>query len=169
MPSPNSQKSLPEHNNQCTVLVAPFHADTACIIADLHAQCFDSCWGQDDFRRFSASSAHLGLTAWREDRAAGLVLASCADAEAEILTLGVAREDRRTGVASALLRRLIAELSHRKIAELYLEVGVGNMAARQLYERLGFERAGLRPRYYPTPAGPEDALIMKFAIVDGCK
>ena len=37
--------------------------------------------------------------------------------------------------------------------ELFLEVRPSNTAALALYESLGFNQLGLRPRYYPGPKG----------------
>jgi ribosomal-protein-alanine N-acetyltransferase len=44
---------------------------------------------------------------------------------------------------------------------LFLEVGEANRAARALYDGLGFRVIGRRHRYYATPAGFEDALVMR--------
>ncbi len=43
---------------------------------------------------------------------------------------------------------------------MFLEVRESNIAARNLYKRLGFLEAGRRRDYYPAP--PEDAIVMKF-------
>ena len=40
----------------------------------------------------------------------------------------------------------------------FLEVSIGNKAARALYERAGFAPAGRRPRYY---ADGTDALVLR--------
>ena len=45
---------------------------------------------------------------------------------------------------------------------LTLEVRVGNTAAIALYESLGFENLGRRPRFYSNPT--EDAYIMTWNI-----
>ena len=44
------------------------------------------------------------------------------------------------------------------LAFLTLEVRASNEAARGLYEKYGFQQAGLRPGYYQHPR--EDAVIM---------
>jgi len=45
---------------------------------------------------------------------------------------------------------------------VFLEVRASNLAARKLYERVGFIEAGSRPRYYRDPA--EDAVVYRKTL-----
>jgi ribosomal-protein-alanine N-acetyltransferase len=78
--------------------------------------------------------------------------------ELHINNLAVAPEVRRHGVASALLRRTFLEGTRLGAKRATLEVRRSNVAARQLYEGLGFVVAGVRSDYYTTPV--EDALVL---------
>ena len=51
---------------------------------------------------------------------------------------------------------------------MVLEVRVSNLAARSLYQKLGFVEVGVRPRYYEDTG--EDAVLMDYAITPevGC-
>jgi ribosomal protein S18 acetylase RimI-like enzyme len=63
----------------------------------------------------------------------------------EIQDVFVLPEHRRRGVASALneaAERLATERGHDRIS---LGCGIDNLAARSLYERLGYTNAGLPP------------------------
>lgn len=77
--------------------------------------------------------------------------------EAHVSNIVVADAQRRSGLGT----RLLAELCWRAIAHgssgLTLEVRESNTAARELYARFGFERAGVRRRYYENT---EDAIVM---------
>lgn len=86
-----------------------------------------------------------------------MVYWSVAD-EVHLLNVVVDAPWRRRGIGRALVTRLV-ELS-RAAAMRYvtLEVRVSNAPAQQLYRALGFERAGLRRRYYADNG--EDALVM---------
>ena len=75
-----------------------------------------------------------------------------------VMNIAVVPEQRRHGVAAALLERLF-ELTARDGRRGYtLEVRVSNVGAIRLYERVGFRPRGVRRGYY-TDNG-EDALIM---------
>lgn len=77
--------------------------------------------------------------------------------DAHVTNIAVSDEVRRQGVAT----RLLAELAWCGIeygsTALTLEVRVSNLGAQALYERFGFEAAGVRPRYYENA---EDAIVM---------
>ncbi|SDI97830.1 ribosomal-protein-alanine N-acetyltransferase [Frankineae bacterium MT45] len=78
--------------------------------------------------------------------------------EAEILTIGVVPQARRAGVATLLLRHLLADATRRSADEVFLEVRIDNEAAISLYRREGFADLGLRRGYYD--GGRIDALTM---------
>ena len=77
--------------------------------------------------------------------------------EGYIDNVAVAPDARRHGVASALLD-VFCRFAAVHLAFLTLEVRASNEAAISLYEKFGFQRAGLRPGYYQHPR--EDAIIM---------
>lgn len=78
--------------------------------------------------------------------------------ELHINTLAVAPAVRRTGMASHLLRHVIADAAASGATRATLEVRASNTPAIELYRRLGFHVAATRPGYYAKP--PEDALIL---------
>ena len=82
--------------------------------------------------------------------------------DAEIMTIGVGRDYQRHGIAAALLQRLIDEARTQGAARMLLEVRVDNDPALALYERFGFQRLGLRKRYY-QPEGI-DAYTMSLDV-----
>jgi ribosomal-protein-alanine N-acetyltransferase len=94
--------------------------------------------------------ATVGFAMWR-------VIAE----EAELLTIGVANDYRRQGVAQALIRGIVAECESLAIERLFLEVDQGNAAAVRLYKSCGFERIGVRRHYYKSGA---DALVMRLTL-----
>ena len=79
--------------------------------------------------------------------------------QAYVQTIGVAPDHQRRGIGTALLVALIDESDRRGCPRLDLEVRADNPTAIGLYERHGFRRIGLRPRYY-QPSGT-DAIVMR--------
>ena len=154
----NPDKSL--HLSPLTVGDAP-------AIADVHKRCFSQPWTEDDFARFAEAEECHGIVARRGGIIAGFIVISVADTDAEILTLAVDTPWRRHGIASIVLMQAMVDAARRGAETLFLEVGVHNSAARALYKRLGFVRAGRRLNYYTTPDGFEDAVVMKRSLLVG--
>jgi len=78
--------------------------------------------------------------------------------ELHINNLAVAPDQRRAGVGSALLTRVLDEGGRLGVRRAMLEVRRSNDPALQLYERFGFSVAGIRSNYYSNPV--EDALVL---------
>lgn len=78
--------------------------------------------------------------------------------EGDITNICVAEEYRRQGGAVLLMEAVTAQAREHGINTIHLEVRESNIAARALYEKLGFQQDGLRPHYYEQPA--EDAVLM---------
>ena len=82
--------------------------------------------------------------------------------DAELMTIGVGKAYQRQGIAAALLQALIDEAKRQGASRMLLEVRVDNDPALALYHRFGFERIGLRKRYY-QPEGI-DAYTMSLDL-----
>jgi ribosomal-protein-alanine N-acetyltransferase len=78
--------------------------------------------------------------------------------EAHITTFAVHPAWRRRRIGERLLLAVLDLSIDRGAREATLEVRLGNLAARRLYEKYGFGPVGLRPNYYSDDH--EDALIM---------
>ena len=92
----------------------------------------------------------------------GFITARVAADEIEILNLGVDPNERRRGVAKALLRAALAWGVENHGRQAFLEVRASNSAAIQFYESFGFHAAGRRAKYYTSPV--EDALQLTIQI-----
>lgn len=142
------------------------HAD-APAMASVHAQAFDTPWTEADFEDLLDSTGIFALVV-RDEDPSGVLVARCIADEAEILTVGVAPWARRRGIAYALMTAAIGLSRQQGAAAMFLEVDVANVGAIALYERLGFERAGLRRGYYDRGArGRADALVMRLDLAAG--
>jgi tRNA threonylcarbamoyl adenosine modification protein YeaZ len=132
--------------------------EAAPVLAALHAECFSQPWRDDEFAALLATPGSVALIARVGGEPASFVLARQGGGEVEILTIGTRPAFRRNGIA----RALVAVLSERARAAgggaIFIEVAVGNAAARRLYAACDFREAGLRKGYY---ASGEDALILR--------
>lgn len=137
----------------------------AALLATLHARSFadGERWDEASMRALleAGSFGCVGGLAPASDAPAGMALARVAADEAELLTLGVLPEARRQGVGRRLLDELAPEAVRRGAVRLLLEVSLGNVAARALYEAMGFVAVGRRRRYYPDGT---DALVLAWNL-----
>lgn len=92
--------------------------------------------------------------------------AAAGSPDADIQTLAVAPAARRRGLGRALMVALLDEASRRGAREVFLEVRADNPNAQRLYLSLGFERLGVRPRYYQPD--DVDALVMRLTLDEEC-
>jgi ribosomal-protein-alanine N-acetyltransferase len=129
-------------------------------IVGLETESFTNPWSRDtlvwELQNSDVTRAYLLRN--DEDRVVAFCLCWVVFDELHINTVAVAPADRRQGLASTLLRHVIAEAVGAGAVKATLEVRASNTAARLLYERLGFHVAARRPGYYTKPE--EDALIL---------
>ena len=78
--------------------------------------------------------------------------------EAHITNVAVHPRYRKLGVGAGLVRAMLDDIIALGHGSATLEVRDDNYSAIRLYERFGFERAGIRKKYYDN--GKKDALIM---------
>lgn len=125
------------------------------MLADLHAKCFPhKPWTATDFADVKKSGCDIIASQ------NGFVVYRIVADEAEIITIGVAPDARRGGIAAAMLAIAENDAFKRGAKKMFLEVAETNNAARALYEKNGYHMVGTRPKYYDGV----DAIIMEKQI-----
>ena len=89
----------------------------------------------------------------------------CVAERAEMVDLRVLASEQRQGYGRQLLWASLTALGDADAVDL--EVRSSNVAPRALYESLGFSETGVRPNYYTTPDGREDAALMTLTLNHG--
>lgn len=124
-------------------------------LANLHKLCFPhKPWSADDFADLKKSGCEIIASQ------NGFIVYRTTLDEAEIITIGVHPDARRTGIGIALLGVMEADLKKNGVKHIFLEVAADNAPARALYEQNGFVQIGVRPRYYDGV----DAIMMRKDI-----
>ncbi len=139
----------------------------ATLLASLHGRCFSDAWSSTSFESLLENEKTFALIATgrrAQQPHRAFIVASVAADEAEILTLGTAPAERRSGLARALVLAASAEAHARGATNIFLEVGSNNAAAEKLYTGIGFSAAGRRPRYYRDNSQAIDAVIMRASL-----
>ncbi len=124
-------------------------------LAELHAKCFPhKPWSADDFADLQKSGCEIIASQ------NGFIVYRATCDEAEIITIGVHPDARRTGIAAAMLGIVEGDLKKRGIKHIFLEVAADNAPARSLYTGNGYKQIGVRPKYYDGV----DAIMMRKDI-----
>lgn len=124
---------------------------------------FSLPWSEASFQQHLDSPAFL--VAERDKEILGYVLGDqppqFGQAAGHIKNFAVAPAARNQGIGTQLLTRALVALSIAGAQTVSLEVRRGNAGARRLYQRVGFQTAGVEPEYYDDG---EDAVIMVWRV-----
>ena len=128
-------------------------------IAELEKICFCDPWSENSIASELGNRLSCWLVALEENAVVGYVGSQTVLGETDMMNIAVHPDHRRQGIAAALIEALIEELKGKGSHCLTLEVRASNESARSLYEKLGFQQAGIRKNYYRNPK--EDAIILR--------
>jgi ribosomal-protein-alanine N-acetyltransferase len=92
------------------------------------------------------------------ERVIGYIIYWKIQEEVQISNFAIHPDFRQKGIGEAVMRSVINAIQRDGGVYVFLEVRPSNLAARNLYKKLGFKVLGTRKGYYQTPL--EDALIM---------
>lgn len=169
MTEPTDPAAEPNRN----VTLVPLTAAFASVASALHEQGFEDPWDTDAIIRLLDVPGAFGLLAFapgdlaanRDDIPLGFVMVQAVLDEAEINTIVVAKEARKSGIARKMLSAVFERLRENDVGRLLLEVAEDNVPAIGLYRHLGFDEIGRRKNYYRRKSGRMvDALVMERAL-----
>ena len=139
--------------------IRPMEAKDLKQVTAIERETFSVPWSEKAF----ADSMDLHYTLYLvEETPEGRIAGYCGlyqvFSEGEITNVAVAFAQRRQGVDGTMLTRLLEQGKQMGIESFFLEVRQSNLAARRLYEKLGFSGNGTRKNFYEKTR--EDAVIM---------
>jgi ribosomal-protein-alanine N-acetyltransferase len=131
-------------------------------LAALHASSFHRGWSEDEFERLLSDRHVVAHRATAGTALAGFILSRIVQDEAEILSIAVASARRGRGLARQLLDINLRRLAALGARSVFLEVEEGNVSARRLYRRAGFQEVGRRERYYAPERGAAALVLRRY-------
>ena len=152
------------------MLIRPARPDDVAAIHGLEQETETAAhWGEREYDALFAAETppRIALVVTSEADAGqviGFVIARCATAEWEIENVVVTRERRNQGIGMKIIRELLLKAQAAGATSVLLEVRESNLAARRLYEKVGFSTQGRRRNYYRDPE--EDALLLCFSVTN---
>jgi ribosomal-protein-alanine N-acetyltransferase len=138
----------------------------------LDQHCFPQgiAYSLEELRQFVTARSAFAIVAERTREPAGVIAGFLVAGHsrwrrpksAQIVTIDVASDARRTGVATRLMDAAEAHYFQIGCTSVCLEVAVDNTGAQEFYRRRGFSTVGLRRGYYN---GRLDALSMSKVLI----
>lgn len=130
-------------------------------LASLDARANRSPWSLFSYQQSASQPQHQIIGAYNEqDKLLGACVFSQVLDEGEILQLCIRYEKQRNGYAYQLLEHVCRDLREQQVNQIFLEVMLGNLAAINLYHKIGFNVISTRKNYYKVDGKYIDALVM---------
>ena len=135
------------------------------VIAAIESRSYDFPWGYGIFSDCLVAGYYCIVVEVDGD-VVGYSIMSVAAAEAHILNLCVDMPWQCQGLGNLLLQEILDYARQFDVQRMFLEVRPSNPVAIRLYEQAGFNRLGIRPDYYQSRDGREDALVLAIQLGD---
>ena len=132
-------------------------------IAEIERVSIPQPWSEAAFTSALADEKAVTLAAFCGDILCGFITGVYLLDTADIYSVAVSSEYRKKGVGKLLLEKFFFALPD-EVNTVCLEVRESNIPAINLYEKLGFERVGLRKNFYQSPR--ENAILMTKNLKD---
>ncbi len=120
-------------------------------------------WTEGIFRDCIKSGYECWLLHYAE-HLVGHAILSVAAGESHLLNVCVHPDYQGNGLGRRLVEHMIEIARAGKARSIFLEVRWSNTVAYELYESMGFNEIGIRPDYYPSYVGREDARVLGMAL-----
>lgn len=117
---------------------------------------FDEFWKPSILRSELENQNSKYIVAEKDSKIVGFAGIILLPDDAEITNIVTKKSERKKGIGNLLLAKII-EISKKYKNNISLEVNEKNEIAIKLYEKYGFEKVGIRKKYYN---GTDNAIIM---------
>lgn len=128
-------------------------------VSAMESASYEFPWSLGIFRD-CVKTGHPCWVLCMDDAIVGYGILSMGADEAHVLNICIGTQWRSRGLGRHLLGRLVDIACWNGAQRIFLEVRPSNPLAKLLYESVGFNEIGRRPRYYPARDGREDAIVM---------
>lgn len=144
------------------IKILPMTKESAVYTAELEKLCFSAPWSEEILCETIEQSESEFFCAFVDGEFAGYAGMLCVLDEGQICNVAVCPPFRRMGVGEALMQAQRERGLARGLSIMFLEVRAGNTAAQRLYEKMGWEKVGVRRNYYSNPR--EDGVLYNLYL-----
>ena len=133
-------------------------------VIDIELRAYEFPWTRQIFRDCLRAGYH-GFVLEAGGSIVGYFMLSVAAGEAHVLNICVDPNEQHKGHGRRLMSRAMDVARWHRVDRVFLEVRPSNPVAIKLYDELGFNEIGRRPKYYPARDGREDAIVMAYELL----
>ncbi len=130
-------------------------------LVEIEEQCFNSGYAEKTFLKELENKIAIYIVAVDGEAVLGYIGLWNICGGADIIDVAVGKNFRRRGIGEGLISKMLEVCRKEEIFEVNLEVRASNIAAQNLYQKMGFSEVGLRKLYYENK---EDAILMQRRI-----
>ncbi len=123
---------------------------------------FDNFWTDTILKSELENENSIYIVAKKNENIVGFAGIIILPDDVEITNIVTKKTERKKGIGKMLLDKLIEISKTTKKETISLEVNEKNTIAIKLYEKFGFEKVGLRKKYYN---GKDNAIIMTKILI----
>jgi ribosomal-protein-alanine N-acetyltransferase len=134
-------------------------------ISAIENDTYDFPWSSGIFRD-CLLAGYTNIVLDHDGDVVGYGVMSIAAGEAHLLNICVEGNLRRNGEGRRLLGHLLGVAREAISERVFLEVRPSNEIAMALYHSVGFSVLGIRPAYYKSTQGSEDAVVLVYHFGD---
>lgn len=147
------------------IRLKPMEEKHISVLAKIEKQCFSAPWTEAGLRAELESSTAVFLVAEEDEMVCGYGGMHFVCGEGYVDNIAVHPDFRRKGIGEMITKGLLQYGKEHEGSFISLEVRPSNLAAVNLYQKLGFQKNGIRKQFYTNP--PEDGWILtKFLKKD---
>ena len=114
----------------------------------LEKDCFSLPWNEGMLAGTLARVDFVGYVIEEQNELLGYICGTSLFETAEVARVAVRSAHRRKGIGEKLLTAFLEKAKEKGAEQVFLEVRASNVPAMRLYEKLGFVKWRLRPKYY---------------------
>jgi len=123
---------------------------------------FEYSWTEEDFLRCLRQRNCIGMVAEQGEKVVGFMIYELHKSKLHILNFAVQLGQRRCGIGTQMVAKLVSKLSSHRRTRITLEVRETNLAAQLFFRSQGFRAVRVLRSYYEDSG--EDAFLMQYQL-----
>lgn len=127
-------------------------------VAEIEKRIFSIPWSKKAFQDSMESENTIYIVAKEQEKVLGYAGMYVSFEEGNITNVAVDINARRRSIGRSLIVDILNKGKEKGVTDVFLEVRETNYAAISLYEKIGFQEAGIRKNFYEKPT--ENAVVM---------